>query len=164
MGNKRTVEKIQTDLDLNEDLHLQEKGWALQRVGWIFIILIMIAGVLGVFGGGMISSKKLSSGTIKAEFEQFFRYDVEMKILLEATEHIGSISLPQEYLKDFREVRFVPEPVNSNTINTEVLYNFLPGTNRIVTIYLKPEKYGTISGTLKVNGTSNFNLSHFIYP
>lgn len=161
---KHKVEVLNPELEIDEQLHLQEKGWVIQRVGWIIIILVMIAGGLGVFGGGLLSKKSSSSGSIKAEYERFFRYETEMKVLIESSNHISSISFSQQYLKDFRIVRFVPEFDNNNTTENEIRYNFLPGQNRIVTVYLIPKHYGAIGGTMKVNDNNKFNLNHFIYP
>lgn len=161
---KHKVEVLNSELKIDEQLHLQEKGWVIQRVGWIIIIAVMIAGGLGAFGDGWVSKQSSSTGNIKAEYERFFRYETEMKVLVESSNHISSISFSQQYLKDFRIVRFVPEFDNNNTTENEVRYNFLPGQNRIVSVYLIPKNYGAIAGTMKVNDTNNITLNHFIYP
>ena len=162
--NKPSVEVIQTDLQIEEDLDLQEKGWVVQRFGWIFIIAVMVAGGAGLFGEGVFSKRTLTAGNSKAEFERFFRYETEMKVLVESSGHIASISFDAQYLKNFRILYFVPEPFNNNTLNNQVRFNFLPGQNRIVSIYMIPKDYGSISGTMKVNEKESFNLHHFIYP
>lgn len=161
---KHSVEVVKTTLQIDERLDLHEKGWVIQRVGWVIIFAIMAAGLLGLFGEGAFSQKTVSNGTTKVEYERFFRYETEMMIRIESGTHISTISFPQEYLKDFRIVRFEPEPFSNTTSQHEVVYNFLPGQNLMVSIYLIPKTYGAISGTAKVNGTSNFNLNHFIFP
>lgn len=161
---KHTVEVLNPDLEIDEQLDLHEKGWVIQKVGWTIIITVMIAGGAGIFGNGFLSNQTSISGYIKADYERFFRYETEMKVLVESTNHISSISFSQQYLKDFRIVRFVPEPFNNNTTKKEVRYNFLPGENHIVSVYLIPKDYGRIGGIMKVNETNNINLNHFIYP
>lgn len=161
---KHTIEEVKTTLQLDERLDLHEKGWVIQRVGWVIIFAIMAAGLLGLFGEGAFSQKTVYNGATKVEYERFFRYETEMKIKIESPAHISSISIPQEYLKDFEIVRFEPEPFSNNTSQHEVIYNFLPGQNLILSIYLIPKAYGAIHGVMKVNGTSNFNLNHFIFP
>jgi hypothetical protein len=162
--NKYTVEVVDPCLEIDEYLPLQEKGWALQKWGWIFIISIMVAGALGLFGGGILSKQSISSGNSKGEYERFWRYEVEMKVLIESKDHIASISFPEQYLKKFRIVRFVPEPENNNTINNAVRYNFLPSENHTVSIYMISKDYGPIKGPLTVNERDNLNINHFIYP
>ena len=160
----KTIEVVEPGFELDEQLSLQKKGWVVQRVGWVMMLVVMIAGATGLFGNGLLSDKTVSSGNTKAEFERFYRYETEMKVLVESAEHISSISFPQHYLKDFRIVRFVPEPFNNNTTRNEVRYNFLPGENRIVSVYLIPKHYGAIDGLIKVNETTSINLDHFIFP
>lgn len=161
---KHTVEVVKPDLEIDEKLHLHEKGWIIQRVGWIVIFSIMAVGALGLFGQGWASKQHPSQGDINVEYERFFRYETEMEIRVQTNGHIASVSLPQEYIKNFRRMRLEPEPENNTTANGEVVYHFLPSGNRILTIYLVPKTQGAISGTLKVNGTASFDLHHFIYP
>jgi len=87
-----------------------------------------------------------------------------MKILVESGEHISSITFPQQYLKDFKIVQFVPAPQNNYTSKHEIKYNFLPGQNLIVSIYLVPKNFGAVAGTMKVNETNSIQLNHFIFP
>jgi hypothetical protein len=74
------------------------------------------------------------------------------------------MSFPQQYLKDFRIIHFVPEPVNNNTVGNEVRYNFLAGQNKIVSVYLIPQGFGSVKGSMNVNETTVLNLDHFIFP
>jgi hypothetical protein len=159
-----TVETVETSLEIDEVLPLQEKGWVWQRIGWGLILAIMLAGGLGLFGEGLLSEKTATAGNSEVQYEQFFRYEVEMKVLVQSKDHISSISFPGQYLKNFRIVRFVPEPANNNSTNGTVKYNFLPSENNIVSIYMVTKGYGSIGGTMKVNEKDNFQLNHFIFP
>ena len=51
---KHTVEVIKTDLEINEELDLHEKGWKFQRIGWIFIFLLVALSAFGFFGDGLV--------------------------------------------------------------------------------------------------------------
>lgn len=161
---KHTVEVIEPCLEIEEHLHQAERGWIIQKIGWIFILGVVLAGGLGVFGEGLVSSKSVSSGSSRAEFERFFRHEVEMKVLVESASHIASISFPAQYLKKFKMVRIIPEEASNTTANNEVTFNFTPGDNKIVNIYVTPKDYGSVSGTMRINDRDTFNLNHFIYP
>jgi hypothetical protein len=87
-----------------------------------------------------------------------------MKILVESKDHIASISFPDEYLKKFRIVRFVPEPTNNNTIHRSIKYNFLPAENHIVSVYVIAKDYGSAAGVMKINEKETFTINQFIYP
>ena len=164
-SQKHSVEQVQSSIEIDEAIQLHEKGWIIQRIGWVCIIGIMIAGILGLFGEGPLSKKNPVSGNIKATYERFFRYEAEMKIVMESSsDHISNISFPQHYLKNFKLIRFVPEPEQNITTANVVIYRFMPSLNRVVTIYLTPKNRGTIQGDMKVNGINNFSLHHYIYP
>ena len=158
------VERLDTELEIDEHLHLQEKGWVIQKFGWAIMVAVMIAGGLGLFGEGVLSTQTIASGPVKVNYEKYYRYETEMKILLESSQHISSISFPQKYLKDFKLVRFVPEPENNYGQNNDVQFNFLEGQNQVVSVYLVPKSYGAIGGIMKVNGANTINLHHFIFP
>lgn len=162
---KHTVEVTKTELEIKEELDLHERGWKIQKVGWTLIILTMVVGLLGLFGEGILSRQHLQSGNIEAEYDRFFRYESEMKIRIESTnEPIASISIPQQYLKEFRIESFVPEPEKNTATGNDITYSFSSGKNHIVDIYLIPKNFGTINGTMKVNGANQIPLNHFIYP
>jgi hypothetical protein len=162
--NKQSVEIVAPCLEIDEHLELQKKGWAIQKFGWFFIISIMVAGGLGLFGDGVLSSHSLNSGNSSINYQRFYRYETEMKILVESKDHIASISFPDEYLKKFRIVRFVPEPTNNNTIHRSIKYNFLPAENHIVSVYVIAKDYGSAAGVMKINEKETFTINQFIYP
>lgn len=162
---KKIVEQIQHRLELDEHLKLHEKGWVIQRVGWIIMLLLVLAGAMGVFGSGIVSKQSPVIGGITVEYERFFRYEAEMKILVQSSaEPVTSISFPQTYLKDFRIVRFVPDPHHNQSTPEDVVYFFQGGQNQIVSAYLIPKDYGSVKGQMKVNQRHVIHLAHFIYP
>lgn len=143
------------------DLH--EKGWIAQKIGWGFMLAVMLFTALGLFGEGPLSTKKATAGNVEIQYDHFYRYEKEMKILLKSNEHISNIAFPQEYLKHFRIVRMIPEPKDNQSVGTDVQYNFQGDQNKLTTIYLMPEDYGKISGVVKANNQGVL-LNHFIYP
>jgi hypothetical protein len=161
---KSNVEKAVSTLQIKEDIPLHEKGWIVQRLGWILILGVMAAGLLGLFGQGLLSKQKVSSGNINAEYQRFFRYETEMQVALHSPQHISTILLPQQYLEKFSKIMFIPEPSSTMTISGGVLYNFPPSDNHSVSIFLTPQDWGSIDGALQVNNVSNIPLHHFIYP
>ena len=162
---KNDIEDVKHNLELDEEIKLHKKGWVIQRIGWGIMLLIMLAGAIGSFGEGFLSKQTPSHGNMRVAYERYFRYEAEMKIVVESgNEHICKILLPHAYLKNFRIVRFVPEPLNNLSIAEDVVFNFGEGHNRIVSIYLVPKDYGAIKGDMKINGTDTIPLHHFIYP
>lgn len=162
---KRSVEHAAHSLEMEEDIRLHEKGWIVQRIGWVFILTVMVAGAIGVFGSGFVSKETPQAGSFKVKYDRYYRYETEMKIEIQsASEHISTLSFPQDYLKNFRLIRFIPDPLHNHTENQEVVYNFPPSANRTVTLYVIAEDFGAINGNMKINGQNNIALNHFLYP
>ena len=156
---------IRSSLEIDESINLHRTGWIVQRIGWVIIIGIMAAGLMGLFGEGPISRAHPLTGGIETTYERFFRFESEMKIVIRSSgEHISNITFSQHYLKNFKILRFIPEPENNTTTTDKIIYNFLPGQNELVSIYITPTSYGTIKGTMHVNDVNTFTLHHFIFP
>ena len=56
MANK-PLEKIKTDLQINEHLDAHQTGFIVQRIGLAFIIAFVVVAAIGLFGDGIISKK-----------------------------------------------------------------------------------------------------------
>ena len=162
---KHSVELAKHSLEMEENLPLHEKGWVIQRIGWAFILMVMVAGAIGVFGSGFISKETPQAGSFSVKYDRYYRYEAEMKIEIRSNgTHISHISLPQDYLSNFRLIRFVPEPISNHTENRDVVYNFSPSANQTVTLYVVAENFGTIKGVMKINNQQHISLHHFLYP
>ncbi len=161
--SKQAVEKINTDLQIDEGVSLHQKGWLVQRIGWVIIFTIPLLGAFGMYGEGWISNRQKEKGSVKAEYERFYRYEKEMQIRVTSAGHMPQISLPQDYLKHFRVVRIIPEPEQRLAENGNIVYRFGGTDNRSVSIYVIAQTYGNLRGTMAVNN-QEFSIHHFIFP
>lgn len=160
----QSIEVVKHDLELDEDLRLHKKSWVIQRVGWVLLLVFVVAAALGLFGDGVLGKQKSKSGNATAEYDRFARYESETKILLESPdESINTLSLSQTYVEGMRIVRILPEPEINSGDGDDILYRF-NGDHRLVTVYVRPESPGSIRGKLAVNGNSPVNIFHFVYP
>jgi hypothetical protein len=78
-------------------------------------------------------------------------------------EHISQISLPQDYLRNFRVAEIIPEPEKQVASNGYVQYQFEGDQNGRVTFYMSPVERKTVEGILQVN-THSFPVKQTIYP
>src|SRR5678810_1484903 len=78
-----------------DEISLHRKGWIIQRIGWCIMFAFLTAALLGLFGEGPLSNKKLQAGNISIEYERFCRYEHGMKIKLQSSqENISTVSIP----------------------------------------------------------------------
>ena len=162
--SKQNVETVKTDLLIDEEIHLQKKGWIVQRVGWVLLFLFILLAVLGLFGEGPLSKRTIITGTIKTEYERFGRHEHETPIKFNSqNENISKVSIPQHYLNEFKLSKVVPEPDSQTSSEGYIEYTFKGDHNNNVTFYFDPLKFGNVSGTIKVN-SYNISLAQTIYP
>ena len=151
-------------LPVEDEISLHRKGWIVQRIGWVLIFGFLIAAMLGFFGEGPLSRKKIQAGNVNVEYERFCRYEHGMKLRLQsAGENISTISIPQTYLKSFRVGAIVPEPDKQVATAGFIQYQFEGSQNNIVSFYLSPVERKTVEGLFQVNNHS-FTIKQTIYP
>ncbi len=166
MAQKEVVEQATTDLQLDEYLPQQIKGWKVQSVGLIFIFALMSSAAIGLFGDGVISTRKISQGQATIQYDRFYRVEARMELKVEAINRENDnvvVIIPNTYLQRFNVEAIVPEPAANKAENGHVKYLFEGSGPMAITFYLIPEKAGPANGQLRVN-EEEFMVNHFIYP
>jgi hypothetical protein len=164
--NKESIERVNTSLEIDEQINLHKKGWKAQAVGLAFMYILVLLAAVGLFGDGLLSKNKLTEQNITIESQRFYRYEARMELKIDVPDTDSDrtvISLPSHYLKDFEIESIVPEPESNSISNDKVNYVFKGSGNLNVTFYLVPQKVGKLEGTLGVNEHA-FLLNHFIFP
>ena len=149
---------------IKDEISLHRIGWIIQRIGWCLMFAFLIAAVLGLFGEGLLSKKKLQAGNISLEYQRFGRYEHGMNITIQSKqENISTVAIPQDYLKNFRLSTIVPEPARQVASAGNVNYQFEGAENRMITFYLNPIQRKTVEGIFRANAYS-FAIKQTIYP
>lgn len=160
-----TVEVVETNLEIKEELHLHEKGWIAQRAGWIFIYLLVTLAAFGMFGDGMLSHQNQTVGNTQIQYERFHRQEARMNLRFDIQQQQSNlvISFDNDYLRNFKVESVMPEPQEVKISNEQVNYVFDSEGKTNIVFYLVPQELGNIRGSVQVND-NQFNLSHFIFP
>ena len=67
---KGKVERIQTSLQIDEDIDLHIKSWWWQRVGWGFMLSFLLLAISGLFGNGVLSERTLGKGSTSLTYDR----------------------------------------------------------------------------------------------
>ena len=164
-NSKRQVERIRTDLEIDEHLPMQETGWKIQLAGLIFIFTLVFTAAIGLYGDGLASTKKLVNNNVVIEYQRFYRFESSMDIKVNVGSAVNDVvvSFPAEYLKNLHVESIVPEPDGNAFKNHRVEYTFKGKDSMFITFYFVPQKAGTLKGYVQVNET-RFDINHFIFP
>jgi hypothetical protein len=162
----KKIEHVFTGMEIDEGLDFHIKAWKIQPIAWSVIGLFVLAGVLGLFGTGLLSKTSKQQGKVVIKYERFFRFGTPMK--LEVRDGTGApetkIIFPTAYLSRFSIQSIVPQPDETEISGGLMTYSFNSGTpGRQVFFYLEPQQPGTSEGAVRVNKEQIY-LSQFIYP
>jgi hypothetical protein len=162
--SKNSVERVASDLQIDEHIGMQESGWKMQAVGLGFIFMLVVLGAIGVFGDGIASRRKVTKSEVEVEYQRFYRFEARMELTVKVNSDRGaSISFPNAYLKNFEVASIRPEPQTSTFNKAHVQYRFQGKDAMIITFFLIPRTIGSCENTIQVN-ESTFLLNHFIFP
>jgi hypothetical protein len=142
------------DIDLDQDLELQEREWTLQRVGWVVMVLVIVAALLGAFGTGPLSSAS-SGGSAEGftvDYQRVVRHQGESRVTIhvngdQVSEGQVEVWLGSDYVNAVRVTQISPEPEEVRLADERVVYVFNvddPAELVTVNIDLVPQEMGWI--------------------
>lgn len=159
------MERIKSSLQLKDDIDLHLRGWIVQRIGWVLLLLLLIAASLGVFGTGWLSAGHVAGKNGTVSFERIARFETPMKLVFQIEKAEGDIEIrmPRSYLGSVEIDKIVPEPATQKAADGSTIYTFDAGAESTITFYLMPESTGSIRTELTIDN-SVLPIAHFIFP
>lgn len=154
-------------LQVEQDERFFRRNWIIQRIGWIAMALIIVAGLLGLFGApGPLSRARASRGPIEVEFDRLVRMNAPSEIHID----VGSsgprfaVSLNRDFV-DAVEIRSItPSPKSVEIRNDRVLYTFEAGRSPRVTYSIEYLKMGAREGRIGLEGGPSLTIRPTVYP
>jgi hypothetical protein len=162
---KNRPERVQTSLQINEDIDFHSKGWIIQRVGWALMFIFILCAALGLFGNGVLSHRNVTKDGTTVFYERFGRHQSNTRVEIDANGRNGKIEvvLSGNFTESYKIERIVPEAAEQKIQHGSKVYVFTAEGQGHVTFFVNALKQGTITSTVAVNGTG-FNLESYIYP
>lgn len=164
-GNKHSVESVRHNLQLDEDLEKQKKGWVIQKIGWVVLYVGLILAILGLFGSGPLSYKTQSVNGNSIKYERFLRYEGEAEMTFDIINAKDTITLqiPQQYMEYIHVQSISPLPLGNQTIDGQTIFYFRGQGTASIHCNLMAKKPGSVTSTIVVNKIP-FTIAHQIYP
>jgi hypothetical protein len=161
------------DLEINQDLRFQRRMWALQRIGWAVMALVVLVGLLGLFGTGPLSSATAGQEEgplFVEEYERFVRFRIPTTLQVRL-DPLGTgearLWLDREYLEGVQLQTVTPEPDSVEAGPDGFTYVFKvndPNRPTSVTFHLQPETIGRLEGRVVLDGGEPVDFEQFVYP
>jgi hypothetical protein len=160
------------DLEVSQDLEHEKKFWRVQRIGWIVLGLVWLAGLAGLFGSGLVSKATASGPDLRLEYERFVRYTAPQELTL----HLGPAAtarpkvrlwVDRQYLESQQIESVVPEPESVEAGPDRMVFIFSmaqPGAPTSITVRLQTQRIGSAEGRVGVEGGGSLDFHQVVYP
>jgi hypothetical protein len=154
-----TVPKINDEIAVGEDLEFQRRWWVFERVCWIFIGVLIVLDLAGVFGRGPAANATLINPEMHVDYERIERSSTPSLLRIRFGSGAivdGKIHLyvSESIVKELGNTRIIPQPETSAVGQGGITYTFAATTPpAAVTFALEPTHPSVTQFTVRVTGT-----------
>ncbi len=162
------------DMEIAEDPGFQKREWTAMRIGWVFMGLLVLAALAGLFGPGPLSKATAGTegGPLWVEYDRFERYGTPGALHV----HIGPSSvtngearvhLDRKYLEGMQIETMSPEPERTEVSPDGATYVFrVSDASRPaeVLFHIRPGQSGRIPGTVRLAEGPSVQFNQMVYP
>ena len=159
------------DLQKPDLLRGQRREWAVERFGWLLMALLLVAGSLGLFGGGPLAHSSRAADGVRLEFDRLVRHGVPTELRLSAGSPLAEggklrVALDWRFLKAFniRDIR--PTPISSASTGDHLDFEFAAagGGENYIVFELEPLDAGIRPGEIVVGGETAVEFRQIVFP
>ncbi len=157
-------------LEITEDMRLQRRTWRVERLGWVGMLLLVNAALLGLFSIGPLSTRTVESadGAIRVHYDRFLRNGAGTTIRVELIAPFPLVDLPVRISRDLvarLKIEGVqPQPHAAESGPGGVTWHLRnAGANADVHVWAIPETIGPLNREISI-GERRVPVSFFVYP
>lgn len=161
-------------IELEQDIDFQNRSWTVQRAGWVVMLVIVAAALIGVFGGGPVSSARAGdTNRLRVDYERFVRLDSPEKI----TFTVGRGAVPagssvdlwidRQWLTKHVVNSIVPAPSGTRVTSDRVIYRFdvdSAGFPSQIEFDLETRGMGRLKGRAGTGAGNSVAFTQLAYP
>jgi hypothetical protein len=157
---------------VNQDLSFQQRDWTAQRVGWVIMLLLVIAAAIGAFGHGALGDAHLGrSDALRLDYERLTRHGSSSFLELHLPRTSGPAEvrlwLERRYADRVRFESIVPEPERTELTADRLTYTFALGPGEQsphITFDITPIALWSATARLGIEGGDTLTFSQFVFP
>jgi hypothetical protein len=179
-GSTAISDDIETvgEIEIEQDRKHLEREWRFQRVGWVLLLLIVLAALSGLLGRGPLARARSgpANAPVRLEYERIVRHGspTVLTVLLspEANrEKTVRLWIERGYLEAVEIERIVPEPEQQEVTEQGgipgILYSIRlmrSGQPARVCLYIKPDHYGLQRGKIGLSERPAVSFEQWVLP
>jgi hypothetical protein len=161
-------------IEVNQDLSHLQRSWKAQRVGWTFMLILVLAAFLGLFGKGPLASARVGDAgdPLRLEYDRLARHAslTRLRIFLAPGAVEGGkarVWIGREYLQGVEIEQITPEPEGVASDGRGLIYVFpIAGSAQptVILFVIQPDEYGYRSGEIGLPGRPRLRFAQFVFP
>lgn len=160
------------DLEREPDLRFQHREWTVQRAGWVVLLVIVLAALSGLFGGGPLSTATAEVEPLQLQYTRFERRHAPTTMEVSVDNSALSqgqveVWLSFDYLARIEITSFVPEPEEVIETDERVVYRFnIDDQTRTpkILISLEHDEQGLTTGRIGMTDGPEVAFWQVVYP
>ena len=153
---------------LSEPLPFQRREWVVQRIGWVAFALILLAGLLGLFGDGPLAHRVAANGALRIEYDRLIRRDAQttwkLTPLAAPADGRYRVALDADWAQHFRIHAIQPEPESTHLADGRWQYEFEASAGVPIIFHVEARRMGSLRGSIRLDDAPPLELSQFAYP
>ncbi|HEX7043648.1 MAG TPA: hypothetical protein VF203_03445 [Burkholderiales bacterium] len=159
-------------IEAAEETRLHRRAWAVQRLAWTVLAVLLAAALLGLFGGGgplSRSQARSADGALEVRYERFARREAPADLEIHAAPRGAAsgelhVHISRKYLEGVRVDRITPAPVRVEAGHEDVTYVFAARSPTAFTFRLQLQTAGRLQGQITLEPDSSVRFSQLVYP
>lgn len=162
------------DIEVGCDLDFERRWWRIQRIGWFVLVLLLIGGVVGLFGHGPLSKATLNvpGSDSRICYERLARRETPSTLELRLGKSalvsgLVRIRLNQTLVEKMQLKQIVPAPLKAEPLADGVRFIFQTDPTRgsaFIYFIENPTTPGFVDAEVVIEDAEPVHFRQFIYP
>lgn len=152
-------------LDVEPDPTFVVRAHRVARAGrWVIASVIALA-ALGVFGGAgpLVSERSHAPGGLGVEYDRFGRLDAPLVLTVSLPPGDSAFALTGDFASSLAVEAISPAPVSEAALPEATRY-VVSVRGGVVTFHVRPERFGLLTGAVRLDDGSALGLQTVVYP
>lgn len=160
-------------LELGQDLPFQRWQWSAQRWGWLALVLVVVAALLGLLGSGPLSgtSAENADGSLRVEYDRFLRRGspATLRVRLNpgpTPDGTVRLCLDEQYLRHVQILQITPRPEREEAGRERhrFVFRLAEGGPTDVSLHFEAAEAGPLSCRADLGAGPAVEFGHLVYP
>jgi hypothetical protein len=162
------------DNPFGEDLGFQRLEWRVERFGWAVMLVIIVAALSGVLGGGgLVAGTTVAdaAGSTEVRYARFARYasptTLHINLAASASGRPIRVRVSDRYLSEMNVRVITPPPTLTAIADRQHVFVFersAAPTSATIQFELEPRAIGRHRGWIAIDEAAPLSFTQFVYP